>query len=140
MIYGLTLIILGILAVPSLLLSKKPNAKELLDKITPYQGWIGLIFCIWGIWGIISAVLNLGMLGSFPIWWITWIAVSVITAVLGFLLGYGMIQDMLLSKNEEAMKKGEALRAKLAPLQGKFGVAAIGLGIWAIISSIMFMG
>lgn len=140
MFYGISLVILGILAVPSLLLSKKPNAQELLDKITPYQGWIGLLFCFWGIWGIISAVLNIGILSTWPIWWITWIAVSVVTAVLGFLLGYGMIQKMLLSKNEEAMKKGEALRAKLAPLQGKFGLAAIGLGIWAIISSIIFMG
>lgn len=140
MIYGISLIILGILAVPSLLLSKKPNAQELLDKITPYQGWIGLVFCFWGIWGIIQAVLNIGMLSTWPIWWITWIAVSVVTAVLGFLLGYGMIQKLLLSKNEEAMKKGEALRAKLAPLQGKFGIAAIALGVWAILSSIMFLG
>jgi hypothetical protein len=139
MIYGLTLIILGLLAAPSLLLSKKPSAKELLDKITPYQGWIGLIFCIWGIWGIINAVLSIGLLGTFPIWWITWIAVSIVTAVLGFLLGYGMIQEMILSKNEGAMKKGEELRSKLAPLQGKFGLAAIVLGIWAIISSLMFM-
>ena len=140
MIYGISLIILGVLAAPSLLLSKKPNAKELLDKITPYQGWIGLVFCFWGIWGIISAILNISVLSTWPIWWITWIAVSVVTAVLGFLLGYGMIQKMLLSKNEEAMKKGEELRAKLAPMQGKFGLAAIVLGIWAIVSSIMFMG
>ncbi len=61
MIYGITLIILGILAAPSLLLSKKPNAKELLDKITPYQGWIGLGFCFWGLWGIIQALLNIDL-------------------------------------------------------------------------------
>ncbi|MFK7810974.1 MAG: hypothetical protein AB8B59_00680 [Maribacter sp.] len=136
MIYGIALLILGILAVPSLLLSRKPNAQELLDKITPYQGWIGLVFCFWGIWGIISAVLSMGMLTSSPIRWITWIGVSVVTAVLGFLLGYGMINKLLLSKNEEAKQKGEELRAKLAPLQGKFGIAAIILGVWAILSRI----
>ena len=138
MIYGITLIILGILTVPSLLLSKKPNAQELLDKITPYQGWIGLVFCFWGVWGIISAILSLGLLTTWPIWWITWVAVSIVTAVLGFLLGYGMINQLLLSKNEEAKKKGEALLAKLAPLQGKFGIAAIALGVWAILSRILF--
>ncbi len=46
---GLLLILLGILAVPSLLLSRKPEARELLDKITPYQGWIGVVFCIIGL-------------------------------------------------------------------------------------------
>lgn len=136
MLYGITLILLGVLAVPSLLLSKRPDAKELLDKITPYQGWIGLIFCIWGLWGVISAVLSMGLLGSAPIIWLTWIATSIVTAVLGFLLGYGMIQSLLLSKNAEAQKKGEELRAKLAPMQGNFGIAAIVIGVLAILARI----
>jgi len=140
MIYGITLIILGILAAPSLLLSRKPNAKELLDKITPYQGWIGLVFCIWGIWGVIQAILSISILGSWPIWWITWIASSAIQAVLGFLLGYGMINKLLLSKSEEAKEKGEKLLAKLAPLQGKFGLIGIIIGIWVILASILFSG
>ncbi|MDO6491585.1 MULTISPECIES: hypothetical protein [unclassified Cellulophaga] len=138
MIFGITLIILGILAAPSLLLSKKPNAQELLDKITPYQGWIGLVFCFWGVWGIISSILNLGWLTTYPIYWITWIAVSALLAALGFILGYGMINKLLLSKNEEAKAKGEALLAKLRPLQGKLGIAAIALGVWQIISSLLF--
>lgn len=140
MIYGITLIILGILASPSLLLSKKPNAKELLDKITPYQGWIGLVFCFWGVWGIIQAILHIDILGVLPIWWITWISSSTIEAVLGFILGYGMINKFLLSKNEEAKKKGEQLLTKLAPIQGKLGLIGIFVGIWVIIASIIFNG
>ena len=138
MIYGITLIILGLLAAPSLLLSKKPNAQELLDKITPYQGWIGLAFCFWGVWGIIQAVLNMGLLTTFPIWWITWLASSAVEAVLGFILGYGMINKFLLSKNEEAKQKGEKLLAKLAPIQGKLGLAGIVVGIWVILASVLF--
>ena len=138
MIYGITLVVLGILAAPSLLLAKKPNAQELLDKVTPYQGWIGLVFCFWGIWGIIQAVLSLGLLTTFPIWWITWLGSSVIEAALGFLLGYGMISQLVLSKNEAAKEKGALLLAKLSPLQGKLGIIAIGLGIWTIVASILF--
>lgn len=138
MIYGITLIILGLLAAPSLLLSKKPDAKELLEKITPYQGWIGLAFCFWGIWGVIQAVLNLGLLTTFPIWWITWLSSYAIEAVLGFILGYGMINKLVLSKNEEAKQKGEQLLAKLAPIQGKLGLAGIIIGIWVIVASILF--
>lgn len=140
MIYGITLIILGLLAAPSLLLSKKPDAKELLDKITPYQGWIGLLFCFWGVWGVIQAVLNIGILSTFPIWWITWLASSATEAVLGFILGYGMINKILLSKNEEAKAKGQQILAKLAPIQGKLGLAGIAIGIWVIIASLFFNG
>jgi len=134
MIYGITLIILGLLAAPSLLISKKPNAQELLDKITPYQGWIGLLFCFWGIWGVIQAVLNISILGSWPIWWITWLASSAIQAILGFILGYGMINKLLLSKSEEAKEKGAKILAKLAPIQGKLGL----IGIWVIVARILF--
>ncbi len=138
MIYGITLVVLGILAAPSLLLAKKPNAQELLDKITPYQGWIGLVFCFWGVWGIIQAILGLGLLATYPIWWITWMGTSVVEAALGFLLGYGMISQLVLSKNEAAKEKGAQLLAKLSPLQGKLGLVAIILGIWTIIASILF--
>ncbi len=139
MIYGITLIILSILAGPSLILSKRPDAQELLNKIAPYQGWIGLVFCFWGVWGIIQAILNISLLGDFPIWWVTWMAGSVVEAVLGFILGYGMINQLLLSKNEEAKKKGKALLAKLAPIQGKMGVLGIIVGVWMIIASFLFL-
>jgi len=138
MFYGITLVVLGILAVPSLLLAKKPDAKEILDKITPYQGWIGLVFCFWGVWGIINAILNIGWLTSAPIWWATSAAGAFVTAALGFLLGYSLIAKYVLSKNEEAKKKGEELLAKLQPMQGKVGLIAIGLGIWWVVASIIF--
>lgn len=139
MIYGITLIILGLLAIPSLLLDKKPDAKEWFDKIAPYQGWIGVVFAIWGLWGIISCFLSIGLLTSWPIYWITWLLVSVVEFVLGFILGYGLIVKYALSKNEQAAQKGEQLLAKLIPWQGKLGIVAIVLGIWMIISSIIWV-
>ncbi len=138
MIWGISLIVLSILAVPSLLLSKKPNAKELLEKIEPYQGWIGFIFCIWGIWGIISAILNLGWLTTYPIWWITLLAGNIISAILGFMLGFGLISKYFLSKSEEAKEKANRLREKLAPKQGKLGIIGIIVGCWMIVASFLF--
>ena len=138
MIWGITLILLSIIAVPSLILAKKPNAKELLEKIEPYQGWIGIVFCFWGIWGIITAILNLGWLSVAPIWWITFLAGNLISAVLGFMLGFGLINKMFLSKNETAKAKAEELRSKLAPKQGKLGIFGIIVGIWMIVASFLF--
>lgn len=139
MIYGITLIILSIIAVPSLILAKKPNAQELLDKIEPYQGWIGLVFCLSGIWGVISAFLNMGWITSLPIWWATFLAGSLVQAVLGFMLGFGMINKIFLSKNEAAQQKSAALREKLAPKLGKLGVFGLIVGGWMIVASILFM-
>ena len=137
-IYALLLILLGILAAPSLLLSKSPNSKEILDRITPYQGWIGVVFCIWGIWGIISSILNIGWLTSAPIFWILYLLVAVVEAVLGFLLGYSLIQHYALSKNPEANEKGAELLNKLRPLQGKFGMAAIVIGILFLVVGFIY--
>ena len=138
MIYGILLIVLGLLAVPSLLLSRKPNAKELFDKIAPYQGWIGVVFAFWGLWGIIGSILNLGWLGTIPIWWITYLLVALLEFGLGFILGYSLIQKYVLSKNEKGAEAGDKLLAKLLPLQGTLGIVAIVLGIWQIIASFMW--
>jgi hypothetical protein len=138
MFYGITLILLGLLAAPSLLLSRRPDAKEMLDKITPYQGWFGAIMCFWGLWGTIQAVLNIGILKFFPVYWATWLATSVMSVILGFILGYGLINQHLLANNEAAKAKGEETLRKLAPLQGRLGLIGVILGIWCVIASILF--
>jgi len=138
MIYGITLVLLSIIAVPSLVLSKKPNAKELLEKIEPYQGWIGLVFCIWGVWGVISSILNIGWLTTAPIWWITLLAGSVIQATLGFLLGFGTINKLVVGRNVQAQEKAAELRSRIAPMQGKLGLVGVIVGIWVIVSSLLF--
>ncbi|MBL8949951.1 MAG: hypothetical protein JNK82_04185 [Myxococcaceae bacterium] len=136
MVNGIWLALLGVLAVPSLIIAKKPNAKELIAKLTPYQGWIGAISCLWGVWGIISAVLNLGWLTAAPIYWITWLADSVLQFALGLILGIGTLKTFI--KNPQAQTKMDETLAKLQPKQGVLGLAAIGVGVWMIVASILF--
>ena len=94
MLFGLWLIILGALAVPNLIL-KKPELKPTLDKITPYQGWIGAISALWGVWGLINNVLHLGLLTVKPIWWVTWTATNALVLALGLLLGVGTLKTFV---------------------------------------------
>ncbi len=133
-IYGITLVVLGVLAAPSLLLSRRPNAKELLDKITPYQGWIGLLFFFWGLWGVIRAIFSIGLLKYHALWWASWLAGSLLEAALGFLLGYTLINSLVLSNSEEAKEKGKQLLAKLRPMQTTLGLISIVLGIWLVVT------
>lgn len=135
MLEAIVLIISGILAVPSLILSKKPDAKDLLDKVTPYQGWFGVIVLVWGIWSLISLLLHSAVLLSngFIGLFILLLAIAVVEIVLGFILGFGLINSYILSKNTKSEEKGRQLLAKLLPLQGMFGIAAIILGIVALV-------
>lgn len=130
MLSAIIAIIGGVIAASSLIVAKKPNAKELLDKLTSYQGWIGVVLTFWGVWGIISSVLSIGNMGMY---WMIGLAVSAVEFIVGFLLAYGLISKYLLEKNETAKAKGQELRAKLVTYQVPAGVILIILGVLSIV-------
>lgn len=130
MLSAIIAIIGGVIAASSLIVAKKPNAKELLDKLTSYQGWIGVVLTFWGVWGIISSVLSIGNMGMY---WMIGLAVSAVEFIVGFLLAYGLISKYLLEKNETAKAKGQELRAKLVTYQVPAGIILIILGVLSIV-------
>jgi hypothetical protein len=136
--FGIWLAVLGVLGASSLIIAKKPEAKELIGKLAPFQGWIGAISALWGAWGIISCLLNIGYLGRWPIYWVSWLAASILLFALGLLLGVGVLKTFI--KNPQANEKMDQTIARLAPYQGNLGLAAIALGVWTVVSSIVFFG
>src|SRR5262245_26373503 len=133
MFAGLITIAGGILAASALIIARKPNAKQLIDKLTPYQGWIGIVMFFWGIWGVLDCVRHLGFLSIAPVFWIFWLACGVADLLVGFLLGFGLITKYTLSKNPAAEARGQQIRAKLAGYQGVFGLFAIVMGVLYIL-------
>lgn len=134
---GIWMFVLGVLAVPSLVIAKRPEAKDLIDKITPYQGWIGAISALWGIWEIIDSLMKIGWLSDWPIWWITYLATGVIQLCLGLLLGIGVLKTFI--TNPQAQEKMDQTVKKLAPYQGNLGIAAMCVGVWMIIATIIWL-
>jgi hypothetical protein len=130
------MIVAGILAAAGLIVSRKPEAKELIDKLTPYQGWLGIVLFCWGIWDIISSFGT--MTWSF-IFFLIYIIVGFLELILGFLLGFGLITKFALSKNDEAKAKGQMIRGKLAPFQGILGFLAIIMAIVFLVSGFMLI-
>lgn len=130
MILSIIALLGGIIATSSVIIAKKPNAKELIDKITPYQGWIGVILAVIGAIGIIQLVLNLS---AFSVAWLIGLAATVVQFVVGFLLGYGLISKYVLEKNETAKEKGQELRLKLVKYQVPAGFTLIVLAVLSII-------
>jgi hypothetical protein len=138
MIDGLWLFVLGCLAVPSLILSKRPDAKQVLDKITPYQGWIGLVSAVWGIFRIphLLSSFSLFKLGVKGIIMFAIIAAFVITqTVLGFILGVGVIKTFV--KDPQAQGKIDGVLAKVLPYQTTLGLVALIDGIALIIVTLV---
>ncbi|MES2593222.1 MAG: hypothetical protein V4608_15170 [Bacteroidota bacterium] len=129
MIAAIITILGGVLAAAGFFIARKPNAKELIDKITPYQGWVGIILFLWGVWQTISVLLNLAWISSNLIFWIIWVVLALSNLFVGFLLGFGLISKYALSKNEEAMEKGQRIRLKLVKFQIPLGFISIAVGL-----------
>jgi hypothetical protein len=138
LITGIVLIVLGLLAASSSIVARRPDAQRYIDALVPYQGWLGFVACLWGIWIIFDALIHLDWIRYVPIWWITFTLTGLLEFALGLLLGYALLTQYLLSRNEEAKRRGEQMRLKLVPHQTTLGYVAILLGIWTVVAMILF--
>src|SRR4051794_1205274 len=100
-LWSVALIICGLIAAASLVIKKQPNAKELIDKLVPYQGWIGLVVCVLGLWSIIFWLSWISLIRVIPMHYLVYLLVALVETALGFLLGYGLINKFVLSKNPQ---------------------------------------
>jgi hypothetical protein len=135
---GLWIFVLGALAVPNLILARRPDARRLLDKITPFQGWIGLISAVWGIVQIIALInaltwLRGGVRGLFE--FILFAAFVVTQTSLGFILGIGVMKTFI--KDVKAQAKMDEVVAKILPYQATLGVVALVTGILIVVDRLI---
>lgn len=117
----------GLLGASGYIISQKPNAEELISRMAPYKGGIGVAMVIVGIWLGLKVVFMLDDLVA-PISWLITTITAAINLSLGFLLGYDLISENLLERNEKAETKGLQIRKKLVGFQSKLGLGALGAG------------
>jgi hypothetical protein len=137
-VYGLCLLVLGCLAVPQLVVSKVAEAKKILDKLTPFQGWFGLGFGFLGLYEVVWMLSSLGLLknGVKGIFHFAIIAVAVVCQiVLGFILSIGILRTFI--KDAEAQGKMEQLFDKVLPYQLMLGALAIADGMALVVTTLM---
>jgi hypothetical protein len=128
MIGAIITILGGLLAASGFIIKKRPDAKQMIDKLAPYQGWIGVTMFLWGIKEIFSVLTSMTLLSVAPLRWIFWTLSGVSDLLVGFLLGFGLITHYALSKNEQARQKGAEIREKLVGIQAPLGLVTIALG------------
>jgi hypothetical protein len=135
---GLVLLALGVLAAASSIVARRPDAQVYIDKLVPYQGWLGFLSCLWGIWIIINAIVHLDWITFVPGWWVTYASSGMLNTTLGLLLGYALLTKFIFSHSMESARRGEQVRLRIVPYQVMLGYCAIALGTWTILVTLFF--
>ncbi len=136
MLYALVLILVSILISPAFFVSKKPEIQKYIDKVTPIQGWIGVLSVAWGVWQMFRCLLNYKEFADERTWWFSWLVGTILIVINGFLLGYAKLKKHFLSRNPETKEKAEILRQRLKPLEKLLGIIGVLFGIWMIFAYI----
>jgi hypothetical protein len=139
-ITAILLIVLGILAAAQLIVARAPSSRQAIENLRPAQGVLGLIVCLWGLWTVIRFLMHIDILRIVPFTWIVFFATGVVELLLGFLMGYAVIQRFVLSGSAGASAKGAEMERKLSGIQVPLGVAGIVLGIIALVFAIRYGG
>jgi hypothetical protein len=134
-ITAILLILCGVLAAAPLIVSKAPGARQTIENLRPFQGGMGIVVLLWGIYVVIRMLLNIDALRYVPVRWIIMLATGLVSVLLGFLMGYAMIQRVALSGNAGASAKGEQVERRLGAYQIPLGVAGIVLGLIVLVMS-----
>jgi len=133
------LLILGVLGASSVIIKKRPEAKDLIEKLSKISGYVGVVAVLWGVYDVIQLLTHLGMF-KYGIWgiisWITLLAVTAVFLGLGFIFGYGLAAAYM---SEEAKAKMADLRQKLVGYQIPLGWLSLGLAVWLILLTYVIM-
>jgi len=131
-IFGLLAVVAGALAASNIIIERLPNAKQYIEKMVPYQAIIGVIAMILSVLkifdvftakeGFFTNVIILGCVAA--------------TAIVGFLLGFPMVQQWIAS-DEKSKEKAEGIRKKLLPYQVIAGLVGIGAGIYLVLAGLV---
>ena len=134
LLFPILTIVGGLIAASSLLIAKKPDAKELFEKVAPYQGMIGVGMLVLGVLWTLRVLPNLGgLMKAAPLSAVLTIGTLAGTILIGFLLGYGLISKFALSKNEAAKEKGALMLAKISRVQVPLGLLTAGLAAASLV-------
>ena len=132
-LWSLSLIVCGILAASSFIIARRPDARKLIDQLTPIQGYAGAVVCCLGLWNLVWMLLHVSLMRIVPVTYAIALATGVAMTLLGFLLGFGLINQYALSKSPEATARGAAIQQKLVGIQIPLGLVGIALGVFGLV-------
>lgn len=140
-IISVGLIASGLVAIYNLIVSKKPELKEKLEKLLPYTGYVGAGVLVCGLWGFVDGFIlskfyiHAGPLMKFaPVMTIAILLFPPLCVILGLLQGLPQIAEW----TGKDLSKVEELSKKLAPLSVVFGIIGIVVGFLILVFLLLF--
>jgi len=127
--WPIVLILGGILGCAGLIVAKKPDAKELIGKLQPFQAAIGVALLVFGVLNLLDAIRFLSLMSIIPVTVILAFAAVISAIVLGIMFGMPMVAKLSAS----GAAKGEEMGKKLAPYQTLVGIIAIVSGLFFLL-------
>ena len=120
----------GAIAASGLIIAKAANAKDLLAKITPYQGFIGVALLAFGVFDLVTNLDLVKVVFKFtpPLPCIALIGWFFGSIVLGFILGIPQIAAWIPGESN-AEQKVVNIQKKLLPFQTIFGIIGLVTGV-----------
>ena len=122
----LVLLVGGVIGASTIIVTKRPDAKDVIEKLLPFQGVIGIVLMLWGLKGVFDILRTLSFIQFAPFWWLVFVATVVTELGLGFLLAYGLITKFT---SGQAAEKAGRVHTKLVTYQSSLGLTAIGLSL-----------
>jgi hypothetical protein len=128
----------GLFCLSGVIIAKKPNAKDLFDKIMPAKGFFGVGMLAVGIWNAIDFLPDAGkMIDMSALIGFGGIGVIFSMIFVGFLLGMPQIAAWLPGESG-AEKKGVELAKKLATFELLLGLIAIASAVLLAVGWLTF--
>jgi hypothetical protein len=129
----------GSLAAGNVIVARRPDAQDVLEKLAPFQGWIGLVMLLWGVWGIVGSALSVAALSVAPVLWVFGLLAALVCVGAGFPPAAAMLAGVVFQGNDEARAKADRLRETLAVYQVPLGFAAILVGLAGLLLMVLTM-
>lgn len=128
-LFPLLALIVGLISAANVFIARMPNAKQVIDKISPYQATLGLVALVWAILALVSWAGMPGRMGFVTN--VTSLVCLASSIVAGFLLGFPLLQTYIFDDmSENARRKSDNLRKALLPFHVLAGLTAFGSGIY----------
>jgi hypothetical protein len=129
----------GILAVSGLIIANKPDAKQIIDKLTPFQALIGVgmialsVITFVRLLGVLTDMFKLNFTFALGVWCMIGTGVA-----LGALFGMPQIVKWI-PGDSPAEQKAMEFTQKVAPFQVLLGLVAIGGGLIVLLFNLKIL-
>lgn len=136
---AIVVILGGILAVSGLIIANKPDAKQIIDKLTPYQALIGVgmialsVITFARLLKVLTDLFKLNFTFALGIWCMIGTGVA-----LGALFGMPQIVKWI-PGDSPAEQKAMEFSQKVAPFQVLLGLVAIGGGLIVLLFNLKIL-